>query len=94
MQITAEIFTALQVDGQGGRSFRQADGVDQSSGRQSLQQQVKVRVIAEALVKDGSKQVNRLDLRPGLPKRSRSFLGLVQAGLSPLLQLRGVICEA
>jgi len=51
-------------------------------------------VIAEALVEDGTKQVNRLDLRPGLPERSSSCMGLLQAGLPPLLQLRGVPCEA
>ena len=51
-------------------------------------------MIAEALVEDGTEQVNRLDFRPGLPERSSSCMGLLQAGLAPLLQLRGVRCEA
>ena len=51
-------------------------------------------MLAEAFIQDGAKQVDGANVKPGLAESISRRLGLVQPGLAPLLQLRGIGCEA
>ena len=46
-------------------------------------------MLAEAIIEDGAKQMDRVNFRPGLAESISRHLGLVQPGLTSLLQLLG-----
>ena len=51
-------------------------------------------MVAKAFIEDGAKQMDRANFRPGLAESISCHLGLVQPGLTSLLKLLGIGCEA
>ena len=88
-QIRAEVFAAFQVHRQRPGCFSQGNGIEQIAGRKAVHQQVEIGMLAEAIIEDGAKHMDRVNFRPGLAESISRHLGLVQPGLTSLLQLLG-----
>ena len=93
-QIRAEVFAAFQVHRQRPGCFSQGNCIEQIAGRKAVHQQVEIGMLAEAIIEDGAKQMDRANFRPGLAESISRRLGLVQPGVTSLLQLLGIGGEA